>query len=38
MQKEKESPWQPFWKTFSKAGLKVRKEDDFFFFLVFGLI
>lgn len=31
MQKEKESPWQPLQKTFSGAGLKVRKEDDFLF-------
>lgn len=32
MQKEKESPWQPLQKTFSRAGLEVRKEDFFFFF------
>lgn len=41
MQKEKESPWQPLQKTFSRAGLEVRKEDFFFFFLfflVFGLL
>lgn len=32
MQKEKESLWQLLQKTFSRAGLKVRKEDFFFFF------
>lgn len=38
MQKEKESPWQPLQKTFSRAGLEVRKEDFFFFFsFLFGV-
>lgn len=30
-QKEKESSWQPLQKTFSRAGLEVRKEDYYYF-------
>lgn len=37
MQKEKESPWQPLQKTFSRAGLEVRKEDYYFFSFLFGV-